>query len=69
MCSKKNGNWKASWTFEDDRWPTESPVCGRNDGFSHELDEDRLASLGNAIVPQIVYEIFKVIDDINHQNH
>jgi DNA (cytosine-5)-methyltransferase 1 len=40
-------------------WTAESPICGVDDGVSHRVD--RLKGLGNAIVPQIAYEIFKVI--------
>ena len=42
-----------------DEWPTQSPVCGRNDGVSNRVD--RIAALGNAIVPQVAYQIFKSI--------
>lgn len=28
-----HGNWKASWAYDDGRWPTESPICSRNDGL------------------------------------
>jgi len=31
-------------------FPTQSPLCGRDDGISHRVD--RLKALGNAIVPQ-----------------
>lgn len=41
-------------------WPTQSPVCGRNDGLSNRVD--RIKSLGNAVVPQVVYQIFKAIE-------
>lgn len=41
-------------------FPTQSPVCGRNDGISNRVD--RLKALGNAIVPQVAFEIFKAID-------
>jgi DNA (cytosine-5)-methyltransferase 1 len=40
-------------------WPTQPPVCGRNDGVSNRVD--RIAALGNAIVPQVAYQIFKSI--------
>jgi DNA (cytosine-5)-methyltransferase 1 len=54
------------------RWenfPTQSPVCGRNDGFSTLLDNitfskwrnQSLKQYGNAIVPQLAFMIFKAI--------
>ena len=55
----KNGEWKASWAYNDGRWPTQSPVCRRNDGVSNRVD--RIAALGNAIVPQVAFQIFKAI--------
>lgn len=53
-------------------FPTQSPVCSRNDGFSSQLDditfskwrEGSIKGYGNAIVPQVMYEIFKVIETI-----
>ena len=53
-------------------FPTQSPVCKRNDGFPNGLVDitfskwrsDSLKALGNAIVPQVVYEIFKAIENI-----
>lgn len=43
-----------------ENFPTQSPVCGRNDGIPNRVD--RIKALGNAVVPQVVYEIFKAIE-------
>lgn len=40
----------------------ESPICRGNDGVRQKLDERRLHALGNSIVPQVAFEIFKAID-------
>ena len=50
-------------------FPTESPVCGRNDGIPGGLAgitvsshrRNSLKAYGNAIVPQVAYQIFKAI--------
>jgi DNA (cytosine-5)-methyltransferase 1 len=50
-------------------FPTESPICGRNDGLPTELDgitfskwrQESVKAYGNAIVPQVAYQIFKSI--------
>ena len=34
----------------------------KHNGIPLELDEDRIKGLGNSIVPQIAYEIFKAIN-------
>lgn len=52
------------------RFPTQSPVCARNDGLPSELDgitvskwrNESIKAAGNAIVPQVVFQIFKAID-------
>lgn len=60
--SKSEGNiWE--------QFPTESPICGRNDGLSARLDgitfpkwrNESIKAYGNAIVPQVVYQIYKAI--------
>jgi DNA (cytosine-5)-methyltransferase 1 len=48
-------------------FPTQSPICGRNDGLPTKLDgitfskwrAESIKGYGNAIVPQVAYEIFK----------
>lgn len=52
-----------------DGFPTQSPVCGGNDGFPDGLDgitfskwrKESIKGYGNAIVPQVAYEIYKAI--------
>jgi DNA (cytosine-5)-methyltransferase 1 len=40
-------------------WPTQSPVCGGNDGVPNRVD--RLRALGNAVVPQVAEFIGRCI--------
>lgn len=62
-------NWKASWSYDDGRWPTQPPICSRNDGLPTGLSgitvskhrKESIKGYGNAIVPQVAFEIFKVI--------
>lgn len=54
-------------------FPTEHPVCFGNDGLSQRLDgigfskwrKESIMALGNAIVPQVAYQIFKAIEQTN----
>jgi DNA (cytosine-5)-methyltransferase 1 len=57
------------------KFPTQSPVCGGDDGVPSELDiiktkyrEHRIKGLGNAVVPQVVFEIFKAIERLQKLN-
>jgi len=51
-------------------FPTVSPICSRNDGLSDRLDgitfpkwrNESIKAGGNAIVPQVVHQIFKAIE-------
>ncbi len=51
-------------------FPTQSPLCGRNDGLPSQLDgitfskwrNESIKALGNAIVPQVALQIFKAIE-------
>jgi len=55
-----NSNEKEQHTW----WQTQSELCGVPNGISYELDKDRanrIKTLGNAIVPQIAYEIGQAI--------
>ena len=53
-------------------FPTQPPVCGRNDGLSAQLDgitfskwrSESIKAYGNAIVPQVAYQIFKAINNL-----
>ena len=59
-----------------DNFPTQPPVRGRNDGFSRELDgitfprwrNESIKAYGNAIVPQVAYQIFKAINEMTNNS-
>jgi DNA (cytosine-5)-methyltransferase 1 len=56
------GNFEGTnWT----EWPTQSRICGRNDGIPNRMD--RIKALGNAVVPQLVYLIFKQLEILDKQ--
>lgn len=63
-------DWKASWSYDDGRWPTQPPIRQRNDGLPYKLDgltiskhrKESIMAYGNAIVPQVAFEIFKAIN-------
>lgn len=64
-CSHEVGNY---W----ENFPTQPPICGGNDGFpagmvlnsvsSTKWRNESVKGYGNAIVPQVAYEIFKIIN-------
>ena len=55
-------------------FPTQPPICSGNDGVPDQLDgiafskwrNESLKAYGNAIVPQVAFEIFKVIQKIEN---
>jgi DNA (cytosine-5)-methyltransferase 1 len=61
------GNKSSTW----DAFPLESPICGGDDGLPTKLDgitfpkwrNESIKGYGNAIVPQVVYQIFKAIQE------
>ena len=67
---------KRKHTINRNTWrifPTQSPICGGDDGLPTELDgitfskwrAESIKGYGNAIVPQVAYEIFKVIAEMD----
>jgi DNA (cytosine-5)-methyltransferase 1 len=64
----KGDNWQ--------NFPTVPPICDGDDGLSDRLDSitfpkwrnESIKAGGNAIVPQVVYQIFKAIDQYNQLN-
>ena len=58
-----------------EEFPTQSPVCSRDDGISTRLDgiafskwrQESIKAYGNAIVPQVMYEIFQAIQETYNQ--
>jgi len=66
-----NGRRREELSFE--RFPTQSPICGGDDGLPTQLDgitfpkwrQESIKGYGNAIVPQVAYEIFKVIAEMD----
>jgi DNA (cytosine-5)-methyltransferase 1 len=45
----------------DKGWVYQPRICGVIDGIPSELDKNRLKQIGNAIVPQIAYQIFQAL--------
>jgi len=57
--SKPNEQPTGLFCSDWEKFPTQSPICGGNDGIPDRVD--RIEALGNAIVPQIALQIFKAI--------
>jgi DNA (cytosine-5)-methyltransferase 1 len=64
---KSRFNDKKSSPNDWSNFPTQSPICSGDDGISRQLDgitfskwrAESIKGYGNAIVPQVAYEIFK----------
>jgi DNA (cytosine-5)-methyltransferase 1 len=62
------GYTKCQW----ENFPTESPICGGDDGIPIELDgitfskwrEQSIKGYGNAIVPQIAHQLFQILETL-----
>jgi DNA (cytosine-5)-methyltransferase 1 len=67
FCNQRN-----KW----DSFPTVSPLCPGNDGLSNRLDsitfskwrKESIKAGGNAIVPQVAFQIFKTIEQFEQLN-
>jgi len=71
--SKRNARSNESTSWQN--FPTVSPICNGDDGLSNRLDSitfpkwrnESIKAGGNAIVPQVVYQIFKAIEQYEQQ--
>lgn len=71
LCARRNTTY---WSD----WPTQSPLCTGNDGVSSRLVRSArfralarwrtqtIKAAGNAVVPQVVYRIFRAIQSIEN---
>lgn len=67
-------DWGTSPTKDWENFPTQSPVCSRDDGLPFDVDsltipftkwrQESIKGYGNAIVPQVVLEIYKAIEEV-----
>lgn len=65
---------RASFAERWKNFPTQSPVCSRDDGISTRLDgiafskwrQESIKAYGNAILPQVIYEIFRAINIVEN---
>lgn len=63
--------WKSNQRNTWDTFPSVTPICIGDDGLSNRLDNitfpkwrnESIKAGGNAIVPQVVYQIFKAIEE------
>lgn len=48
------------------QWPSKPGIRGRNDGIPNRMD--RVKALGNSIVPQVAFQIFKAIEQYQNEH-
>lgn len=76
---RRKNNWSGKSRFINQKseigdwknFPTKPPLCGGDDGIPRELDSitfpkwrnESIKAYGNAIVPQVAYQIFKAIKE------
>jgi len=74
---QEESGWTSKESVRDDwqNFPTQSPVRYGDDGFSSQLDgitfpkwrNESIKAGGNAVVPQVVYQIFKAIENYEYR--
>lgn len=71
-CRPKTPHSKKGWG----KFPTQSPICSRDDELSTKLDgitfpkwrNESIKGYGNAVVPELVFELFKIIEEYELHN-
>ena len=71
----KLGNTSAEQIGRWENFPTESAICGRNDGLPDRLDNitfskwrnESIKAYGNAVVPQLILPIFQTIEKLHRE--
>jgi DNA (cytosine-5)-methyltransferase 1 len=78
-CKRKRQSYRCNSRINKPTYwqtfPTVSPICNGDDGLSNRLDSitfpkwraESIKAGGNAIVPQVAYQIFKAIEQYNNQ--
>jgi len=70
---KTDGHSNVERTNQWENFPTQSPICSGDDGIPTQLDgitfskwrKESIKGYGNAIVPQIAYQLFEIIQELN----
>lgn len=70
QIERESGQFSGPVCSQWEKFPTQSPICNRNDGLPSELSgitfpkwrNESIKAMGNAIVPQVAFEIFKAIE-------
>ena len=68
-------SWKSYKRNVWDSFPSQSPICSGDDGLPTKLDgitfskwrQESIKGYGNAIVPQVAYQIFKTIEKLHNE--
>lgn len=69
----QSGQFSGSVCGQWDEFPAQSPICSRDDGFPISMDgitvskwrRESIKAYGNAIVPQVAFQIFQVISEMS----